>query len=504
MEVRQAVFIAMIFALGLTGSRVVVRAQQPATDGQLETDRKIMAEIKDHNELMSNLEYLADVIGPRLTGTVNLTKASHWTEEKFKGYDLANVHLEPWTAAHAWYRGTAHGRIVSPTEHPLTLASAGWAPGTSGVLRGPVVYVKLSKIEDLQQYKGKLKGAIVLLLWPRELEPPGNPVLVPYGDSPLPIAKRKGAPEMNFGPAIRRMAIAVAGFFKQEGAAAVILDSDKTHGLLNMGGIGGPTYQMGPFPVVFVSYESYRLIWRLMQRGPEEVELEINNSFSDKPVEVYNTVAEIKGTEKSDEVVILGAHLDSWDLGTGATDNGTGSMVVLEAARALAKLDLKPKRTIRFVLFTGEEQGLVGSGKYVAAHRDEMAKVSGVLVHDTGTGRVLTIGLMGDYPAREVMDKVVAPLHDVGLLELSMRSTGGTDHVSFDQAGVPGFWAIQDPLDYDQTHHSQADTFDEARADGLVEGAQVMAVWAYNVAQLPELLPRKPAPAAEKSGAPTK
>lgn len=500
MKLRQAVFAVLIVVLGFAGSRVAPHVQQPATDAQLEADRKIMAEIKDHSEIMPNLEYLADVIGPRLTGAANLTEASHWTEEKFKGYGLANAHLEPWRVAHAWYRGTARGRIVSPAEHPLYLASAGWAPGTSGVVRGPVVYVKLTKLEDLQQYKGKLKNAIVLVLWPRELEPPGSPMLVPYGDSPLPIAKRKGAPEMNFGPNVIHFITTVIGFFKQEGLAAVVLDSDKTHGLINMAGIGGPGYMIGPFPVVFVSYESYRLIWQLMQRGPEEVELEINNSFSDKSVEVYNTVAEIKGTEKPNEVVILGAHLDSWDLGTGATDNGTGSMVVLEAARALEKLDLKPKRTIRFILFTGEEQGLVGSQKYVEAHKDEMAKVSGVLVHDTGTGRVLSIGLMGDYPAREVMDKVVAPLHDVGLLELSMRSTGGTDHVSFDRVGVPGFWAIQDPLDYDQTHHSQADTFDEARADDLVQGAQVLAVWAYNVAQLPDLLPRKPAPPPEKSG----
>jgi len=214
---------------------------------------------------------------------------------------------------------------------------------------------------------------------------------------------------------------------------------------------------------------------------------------------VYNTVAEIPGSEKPDEVVIIGGHLDSWDLGTGATDNGTGAMAVLEAARALQRLGLKPKRTIRFVLFTGEEQGLVGARAYVEAHKAELGKISGVLVHDSGTGRVLTIGMMANYAAREVMDRVVYPLAKIGLVEPSLRTEGGSDHVPFDEAGVPGFWCVQEPVDYAQTHHSQADTFDRVRPDDLTEGAQVLAVWAYNVAQLPDLLPRKPAPpAAEK------
>jgi Zn-dependent M28 family amino/carboxypeptidase len=227
-----------------------------------------------------------------------------------------------------------------------------------------------------------------------------------------------------------------------------------------------------------------------------EVEVSIESSFSEKPVEVYNTVAEIPGSEKPDEVVIIGGHLDSWDLGTGATDNGTGSMAVLEAARALQKLGVKPKRTIRFVLFTGEEQGLNGSKAYVKAHQKELEKISGVLVHDSGTGKVLTLGLMGNYAVRETIDRALNPLaraKEIGLAEPTLRSEGGSDHVPFDQAGVPGFWCVQDNVDYDKTHHSQADTLDRVRWDDLTEGAQVLAVFAYNVAQLPEMLPRKPA-----------
>jgi Zn-dependent M28 family amino/carboxypeptidase len=234
----------------------------------------------------------------------------------------------------------------------------------------------------------------------------------------------------------------------------------------------------------------------LLDEGPVQVEVNFEGKLSGKPAEVYNTVAEIPGSEKPDEVVIIGAHLDSWDLGTGATDNGTGSMAVLAAARALQKLGVKPKRTIRFVLFTGEEQGLVGSRAYVKAHQAELGKISGVLVHDSGTGKVFTVGLMGNYAARETIDHALYPLgraKEVGLAEPTLRTEGGSDHVPFDEAGVPGFWCVQDPADYDKAHHSQADTIERVRWDDLTEGAQVLAVFAYNVAELPEMLPRKTA-----------
>jgi Zn-dependent M28 family amino/carboxypeptidase len=247
--------------------------------------------------------------------------------------------------------------------------------------------------------------------------------------------------------------------------------------------------------------ENATLLWRLLDAGPVEAEVNIAANFSGKPVTVYNTVAEIKGSEKPDEVVIIGGHLDSWDLGTGATDNGTGSMAVLAAARALVKSGVKPKRTIRFVLFTGEEQGLNGSKAYVAAHKDELGKISGVLVHDTGTGRVLTIGLMHNYAARETMDRVLYALakeKSIGLAEPSLRSEGGSDHVPFADAGVPASWCIQEVANYEKDHHSQTDTLDRVKWDDLAEGAQVLAVYAYNVAQLPELLPRKPENASNK------
>ncbi|HYK38959.1 MAG TPA: M20/M25/M40 family metallo-hydrolase, partial [Candidatus Eremiobacteraceae bacterium] len=459
-------------------------------------DARILAEIRDHSEAAQNLEYISDNIGPRLTGSPQLKSANDWTADAFRKYGLTNVHLESWKIAHSWTRGTAKARIVYPTEHPLTIASAGWAPGTNGPVRGSVVYFDAQKKEDFEKFRGKLKGAIVILTKPEPLSPPQKEE--PYEDphrpmqAPLP---RKGdpippSPNANFVAAARER----NEFFKQEGVAAVLRDSNKQHALLNMTGVGGEKFDIGPIPNAFITGEGYRMIWRMLQHGPVEVEIEMTNTIADGPFDVYNTVAEIKGTEKPDEVVILGAHLDSWDLGTGSTDNGTGSAAVLEAARALAKLNLKPKRTIRFVLFSGEEEGLVGSKRYVESHKDELDKISGVLVHDTGTGKVLTLGLHDNYQDRQIVDQVLTPLAELKLLEPSIVRAFGTDHASFDDAGVPGFFCIQDGAEYTKTHHSQSDTFDKVWKDDLNQGAMVLAAWAYNTAQLPAMLPRRPLP----------
>jgi len=445
---------------------------------------------------MDNLEYLSDEIGQRLTGSSQLKQANDWTAAKFREYGLTNVKLEPWTIAHSWTRGTSHARIVSPAVHPLTIASAGWSPGTNGAVRGPVVYFDAKTKEEFGKFRGKLKGAIVIYQEPESLSPPKpqnpNALLVRPMQAPPPV---KGQPaEPSPFAAQQEVARARNDFFKQEGVAVVLRDSGKPHGLLNMTGIGGEKFDIGAIPTAFITGEGYRMLFRMQKHGKVEVEIEMSNSFGDKPMDVYNTVAEIRGSEKPDEMVILGAHLDSWDLGTGSTDNGTGSMAVLEAARTLAKLNLKPKRTIRFVLFTGEEEGLVGSVKYVESHTNELEKISAVLVHDTGTGRVLTLGLHDNYQDREIVDQVLAPLKELKLLEPTMRRSFGTDHASFDDAGVPGFLVIQDGAEYSLTHHSQSDTFDKVWKDELNQGAQVLAAWAYNTAQLPALLPRRPLP----------
>jgi hypothetical protein len=384
----------------------------------------------------------------------------------------------------------------SPASQMLTLETAGWSAGTNGTLRGPVIGISAEKPEDLQQYKGKLKGAIVIVGRSAETISPGNPLLTPWGEETIPVARPRSDDRKPFDyEAYRKLRQAQTEFFAGEEVAAVLLGSEKWYGLLNMS-TTGREYVPSAIPTAYVTRENHALLWRLLEAGRVEAEVNIEGSFSEKPVEVYNTVAEIPGSKKPDQVVIIGGHLDSWDLGTGATDNGTGSMAVLEAARALQKLGVKPKRTIRFVLFTGEEQGLNGSKAYVKAHQNELGKISAVLVHDSGTGKVLTIGLMGNYAVREMIDRALYPLaqaKDIGMAEPTLRSEGGSDHVPFDQAGVPAFWCVQDGSDYDKTHHSQADTLDRVRWDDLTEGAQVLAVFAYNLAELPEILPRRAA-----------
>lgn len=462
-----------------------------------DVDAQIIAEIRDHSEAATNLEYLSDSIGPRLTGSAQLKQANEWTRDMFAKYGAANPHLEGWTMERGWTRGKASARIVSPTEHRLAIASAGWSPGTAGAITGPVVYFDAKEKKDFAKFHGKMKGAIVIYQEAASLSPakPDDPYAPMDRPMQQPPARIGEPPIPDPFEAFLQAAKDRTEFFRQEGVAAVLRDSNKPHGLLNMTDVSLERYAMGPIPTAFVTGEGYRMIFRMLQRKlPVRVEMEMTNTLGDKPMEVYNTVAEIRGTEKPDEMVLIGAHLDSWDLGTGSTDNGTGSIAVLEAARAIAKLNLKPKRTIRFALFSGEEQGLYGSQEYVKKHRDELDKISGVLVHDTGTGRVLTLGLHDNYQDRELVDEVLAPAPELKLLEPRMARSFGTDHLSFDEVGVPGFFCVQDRAEYNLTHHSQSDTFDKVWKDDLNQGAEVLAIWAYNTASLPVMLPRRPLP----------
>ncbi|MFQ5776973.1 MAG: M20/M25/M40 family metallo-hydrolase [Terriglobia bacterium] len=453
-------------------------------DALVEADRLLLTEIAENSEQMENLRYLTDRIGPRLTGTEKLKRANEWTAERFRAYGLANVHLEPWTIAHSWRRGTVDARVVAPSTLPLTAEAAGWSPDTPGPVRGRLVPVRARTKEELEAYRGKLRGAIVLTPRAREAE------------RKSPLHPRAPRPRRTILELLKFRGESYA-FFREEGVAAILRNSSKNFGLHTMS-TASLDYHPGLVPTAYLAPESRNLLWRLLEKEKDiEVEVSIEGcAYSDGPVEVYNTVAEIPGREKPDEVVILGAHLDSWDLGTGATDNGTGVSVVLEAARALQKLGLKPKRTIRFILFSGEEQGLHGSRAYVKAHQDELDKISAVLIHDAGTGRVETIMLNGNTQAYEVVNQALQPLRQmIGLEDFKLVKFNASDHAPFQWAGVPGFFCSQERATYRQTHHSQADTFDKVQREGIVNGAQVLAVFAYNIAELDDLLPR-PAPSS--------
>jgi hypothetical protein len=292
-------------------------------------------------------------------------------------------------------------------------------------------------------------------------------------------------------------------FLKAEGVACTLSDSGKPHGLLvTTGGWGrGDRGAQDALPNLYMAHENYAMLWRLASR-PEpavtKVEVEITNKFIPGPIVVNNTVGEVRGSEKPDEIIVVGAHLDSWELASGTTDNGTGSCVVLETARVVAKMAAagqRPKRTIRFCLFTGEEQGLHGSRQYVERHKAELDKHSMCIVHDTGTGKVTGFGLQGRENVKTIMEAELATLKDVeGWRGLTMGGIGGgTDHWPFHLAGVPGFACNQESDEYRLTHHTQSDTFDKAKEPNLIQGAQVMAVTAMRVANLPELLPRSKA-----------
>jgi len=474
--------------------------QIASAEAALWLDQRILEEIRRHNAIMPNLQYLSDVIGPRLTGSANLERANRWTAERMRSYGLENVRLEPWELPIGWERGSVRARLIEPDNgRDLLMAAAGWTPGTSGTVRGPVVVLRARTKAELAQYRGQVRGAIVLRGDPTAIAPVTD---LSYGPPRIPSPATQGNPPAAAAVTdLRAFRRELADFLKAEGALAILVDAAKPHGLLITTGTWRGTDRgepQEPLPVLFVAHEHYRMLHRLSTRPgepPARVELAVDNRFVPGPITVFNTVGEIRGRSRPDEFVVVGAHLDSWDLATGTTDNGTGTCVVLEVARALASLAREgqpPERTIRFVLFSGEEQGLHGSKQYVKRHQQEMPRTSAALVHDTGTGKVYGLALQGRAAVRTVLEPELQSLKTVhGWKGLDLANTGGTDHLSFEAAGVPGFACRQEIDEYRLTHHTQSDTFDKAKPDNLTQGAQVLAIAAMRIANLPTLLPRE-------------
>jgi carboxypeptidase Q len=456
--------------------------QQSYRKAMEEADQKIADEVKAHSELMKNLEHLTTQIGPRLTGSQQMQAASDWTLKRFQDYGV-DAHLETTNIDHAWTRGSETAEITSPIQRHIGIRAYGWSKATDGEVSGKVVVMDIQKPSDLDAYKGGLKGAIVLARKPVDrsaAEPnPENAY-----DAVIPPPHGVGNQGMSW-----RERAELMKQIRDEAPALILSDSVKTDSLFNMTGTY-PSYKPSNVPMAFITHEDYALIWRLAQSGPVILKANLQNAFSDKPAPASITVAEIKGSELPDERVIVGGHLDSWDLGQGALDNGTGAMAVLEAARTLKSLGWKPKRTITFVLFTGEEQGGIGADTFVKNHATELPKVDAVLIHDTGTGKVFSIALENLWETAPLMSEIYRPLQEVfDLQPLSTRYFGASDHVEFLDKGVPAYFCMQLPAHYREAHHSQTDTFDKVIADQVNEGAAFLAAWAWNVSEMPQALP---------------
>ena len=445
-------------------------------------DQKIADEVKAHSELMKNLEYLATQIGPRLTGSQQMQAASDWTLRRFKDYGV-DAHLETANIDHAWTRGSETAEIISPIQRRIGIRAYGWSKATNGDVSGKVVAMDIQKASDLDAYKGKLKGAIVLARKPLDLSA-AEPNPENAYDAVIPLRRGIGEHGMSW-----RERAELMKQIRDEDPALILSDSGKTDNLFNMTG-SYPSYQPSNVPMAFIAHEDYDLIWRLTQSGPVTLKANLQNTFSGKPAPASITVAEIKGSELPEERVIVGGHLDSWDLGQGALDNGTGAMAVLEAARALKSLGWKPKRTITFVLFTGEEQGGIGADTFVKNHAAELAKIDAVLIHDTGTGKVFSIALENLWETAPLMSEIYRPLQEVfDQQPLSTRYFGASDHVEFLDKGVPAYFCMQLPDHYREAHHSQTDTFDKVIPDQINEGAAFLAAWAWNVSEMQQALP---------------
>jgi carboxypeptidase Q len=486
----------MIWKHGAVIAAAIVALAAPSRHAQVAANgtrdsaiARMVQEGTQRSHVDTDLEYMLDVIGPRLTGSAGMKRANDWTQQKFREYGADRAELESWKFGVGWTRGPTSVRMTSPQERELIGVSWAWAPGTNGPLAGDVVLMDARTEADWnRRFAGRLAGKWVMV---GPAYPNANPDGLPmtHADSlHLDSLRKANQPQTNEE---RNFARYRETFLWDEKLAGLLRDGGKEFALLTM---SGSPIAISPHPQIVISNDNYSQFQRLIRRGERvAIEADIKNSFTRDPLMQYNTVAEIRGADKPDEVVLLGAHLDSWDLATGGTDNGTGAIAVLEAARIIKAAGVRPSRTIRFVLFSGEEEGLLGSQAYVEAHQAEMAKIQAVLVLDNGTGRITGIGLQGRDELRDMWGSMFAPIaSDLGPLSVRSEIKTGTDHLSFLPQGVPAFNYDQVTRGYNHTHHSQVDDYDHVVPSDVAQAATVMAVNAWQLANMPQLLPRGP------------
>lgn len=531
-------------------------ALAPAAFAREGVDSATVARIRDEglnrSQLPQTLSYLTEVIGPRLTGSPGLLRANEWTKGKLMEWGLQNAKLEPWGPfGRGWTCDRFSLQVTAPTDFPIIALPKAWSPSVKA--SGEVVYLDVQTEADLAKFKGKLKGKIVLVgairPVPAHFAPQGNR----YTDEALkaleeaPAGPRRqpgggnpfGRPGAGAGGQFQLQRL-LPWFLKTEGAAAVLDAARGDGGTIFVqqasvatppaavappvtggqganptpgpGGFGGGARRVSPWkkeadgkivPQIAVSVEHFNRLVRMIQAGEKvKLELELKARYNgDDNSMVNNTTAEIPGTDLAGEVVMCGGHLDSWHGGTGATDNAAGVSVGMEAVRIIQALGLKPRRTIRVAAWSGEEQGIFGSAAYVKQHfgtaaqpTAEHGKISAYFNLDNGTGKIRGVWGQGNAAVLPIFSEWLKPFNDLGATTVTPRNTGGTDHLSFDAVGIPGFQFIQDEIEYDaRTHHSNQDVYDRIQIEDLKQAATILAAFLLDAANRDEKLPRKPA-----------
>ncbi len=532
-------------------------AQDHGTKSDLGVVGRVKTEAFDNSQVMDTLWYLTDEYGPRLTASPEFREAADWTVKRLQSYGLENVRLEKWGPfGRSWTLKQYSVEMLEPRYALLVAAPLAWSDNTHGRQSGEILltpygsgrptYDPKKSEEDLTKYmaewSGKLKGKIILLSPVREVKPETLPLftrddekaLSEMAAAPEPSAKVSGdmknlkfpddpqelrrffaslpsAVMEQFFTQRQALAARRSKFFKEQGVVAIINSDQRAHDSLLFAEAAGSYDAKDPLapPTFVVTQEQYNRMVRLTDKKvPVKVRVDLQAEYSKENQDGQNIIAEIPGGAKKDEIIMIGGHFDSWHTGTGATDNGAGSAVMIEAMRILKTLNLKMDRTVRLALWSGEEEGLLGSKAYVKEHfgdpdtmkiTDAHAKLSGYFNLDNGTGKIRGVYLQGNDAMRPVFEQWLAPFRDQGVSTISIRNTGGTDHLSFDAVGLPGFQFIQDPLDYSTlTHHSDMDTYDHLQAADLMQAAAVIASVVYDAANRPEMLPRKELPKAPK------
>ena len=526
---RLAPSLASAFAAALLAAPLA--AVQPSPD--LEALGRIRDEGFRRSQVMEIARHLTDAIGPRLTGSAAMREANEWTKAKFAEWGLANPRLESYDFGEGWTFSRAVVRQTKPIVAQIAAAPRAWSIGTNGPVTGLAMKGKLETKEDFEALVGKMRGKVLLVDEVPEHDDPAEPAFERYDEKGLGKLAEYEPPTIRDREEFRErrrkqreLWIEIADKLVEEGVVAVVDVSSFEFGAVRTGGIysgGVPGLPAGP-PQLTFAMEPYERILRLLDDGAEvELELDVEVAFDRESTLAANTLAELPGSGKTGEIVMAGAHLDSWHPATGATDNAAGSAIVMEAVRILKALDLKPRRTIRVALWSGEEQGLLGSRAYVEQHfatrpeptdekelalakrwrkttwpittKPEHKLVSVYFNFDNGGGKVRGIYAQENLPGKARLERWIDPLADLGVTTVTMQNTQSTDHISFDSVGIPGFQVVQDQRDYgSRTHHSNLDTYDRLDAKDMRQAAVVLASLLYQAANDETPFPRKPMP----------